>query len=109
LPITQGRPIPDLKPETVLDPIWKATTGSVAPQAFPGVDGKFYVFRLGERTASRIPPFEEVADQLAQEVQQAKEERVRGELLEQLRREFDVVLHTDQFPTPEAGAAPKQP
>jgi len=108
-PITQGRPIPDLKPETVLDPIWKATTGSVAPQAFPGVDGKFYVFRLGERTASRIPPFEEVADQLAQEVQQAKEERVRGELLDQLRREFDVVLHTDQFPTPEAGAAPKQP
>ncbi len=106
-PLAKGQPVPGLKAEAKLDALWSSRAKEIVPEAFAAEDGTFHVFLVRERTESRIPAFEEVADRLAQETQREKEQRVQGELLDQLRREFDVVLHLDRFGKPEPEA--KQP
>jgi len=103
-PLAKGEPVPGLKRDAKLDALWAAKAKEVAAEPFPAEDGKFQVFLVRERTDSRIPAFEEIQDQVAAEVQRAKEEQVQGELLEQLRREFDVVLHLDRFQSSEEKA-----
>lgn len=107
-PLVKGQPVPGLKRDAKLDALWATAPKSVAAEAFPAEDGSFHVYLVRERKESRIPPYEEVAQRLAQETQRAKEERVQGELLEQLRREFDVVLHLDRFGKPEGEAKAPQ-
>jgi len=103
-PLAKGAAIPGLKRGVNLDALWAAKVKAVVAEPLPAEDGKFQVFLVRERAESRIPPFEGIQDQVATEVQRAKEEQVQGELLEQLRREFDVVLHLDRFQSPEEKA-----
>jgi tetratricopeptide (TPR) repeat protein len=106
-PLVQGRPVPGLKADAALDPLWSTPARGVVPEPFPAEDGTFHVFLVRERIESRLPPFEEVADQLARETRREKEQRIQSELLEQLRREYDVVLHLDRFGKP--GREAEQP
>ncbi|RFC48635.1 MAG: PPIC-type PPIASE domain-containing protein [Verrucomicrobia bacterium] len=96
-PLLKGQPVPGLKAATKLDALWSGRNGEIVPEVFPAEDGTFHVFLVRERTASRLPSFEEVADRLARETQHEKEQRTQAELLDQLRHEFDVVLHLDRF------------
>jgi parvulin-like peptidyl-prolyl isomerase len=90
-------------PAGSLDPLFAAKPGDILDVPVQSEAG-FHVFQVNEQTPARQKSLEEVKSQIYAEMHRQKEREVQAKLLEDLRDEYDVVIHQDAF----KGAAPKE-
>ena len=60
----------------------------------------YHVIRVRDTKAERQKPFDEVRAAIYREIRETKEREVQAQLLEELRDEYDVVIHQDAFASP---------
>lgn len=100
-PVVSGQAIPGIKVEaSALAPLFNGKDGDIIDSPVKSEAG-FHVFKLRKLTAQRQRPLEEVRSQIYAELRRDKEREVQAKLLEDLREEYDVVIHRDAFAAPE--------
>jgi peptidyl-prolyl cis-trans isomerase D len=80
-PFTQGGPIPGIGWQgEIANMIAKLKVGQLTPAIL--LDGKYYLFLLQERKESRVPPFEEIKEQVTASFIQAKAKSIAQEKIQ---------------------------
>lgn len=96
-----GRPIPGVGvSEEFTRAVFATEAGKIANNIVKTEKG-FHVIKVRERTPERTREFLDVQDEVRRELRQTKERELQAKLLEDLRGEYNVVIHTSQFPTEE--------
>ncbi|OGV72246.1 MAG: hypothetical protein A3K19_21580 [Lentisphaerae bacterium RIFOXYB12_FULL_65_16] len=92
--VVQGNPaVPGIGslPEAVVR-IFSTDAGKVAEVPVKGEKG-YHIFKVREREAGRQRPFDEAKDEAHRALRSQKEQEVQKRLLEDLKRQYDVVVH----------------
>lgn len=76
--------------------LFSAEPGSVLPEPVK-TDRGYHLVKLLKREDERQKPFEEVQQEAYRALRQQKEREVQKKLFDELRREYDVVLHQSTF------------
>lgn len=93
------RPIPGMGlSEEFIRAVFATEAGKIANNIVKSEKG-FHVIKVRERTPGRTREFVDVQDEVRRELRQVKERELQAKLLEDLRGEYNVVIHTRQFPT----------
>ena len=79
--------------------IFETAAGSVVETPFATDKGSHVLF-VRERSAERQQPFEEVQREVYQALRSRKEREVQTKLMNQLRDEYNVVIHQSKFKSP---------
>ncbi|NIP95470.1 MAG: hypothetical protein GWO24_19315 [Akkermansiaceae bacterium] len=99
-PVVEGQPLPGVAvPAASLAPLFAAKAGDILDNPVQSEAG-FHVFQVREKTPARQKPFEEVRSQIHAELYRQKERELQARLLDDLREEFDVVIHQGAFAAP---------
>ncbi len=99
-PATRGQPVPGLPvPPDALDPLFEAEPGGLLDTPVKSEAG-YHVLQLRELTKERQRPLEEVRSQIHRELFSRKERELQARLLDELREQYDVVIHKDAFQSP---------
>lgn len=102
--VIAGRPIPGVGvSEEFNRAIFATDAGKLANNVVKSEKG-FHLIKVRERTPGRTREFTEVQNEVRRELRQTKERELQTKLLEDLRSEYNVVIHTSQFPTEEDAA-----
>jgi len=108
-PAQSGRPLVGYSVKAGdLEPLFAAKPGDILDTPVKS-DSGYHVFRIRELTPERQKPLEEVKPQIHRQLFSDKERELQAELLEELRKEYDVVIHQDSFVSPEPPVQPNKP
>jgi parvulin-like peptidyl-prolyl isomerase len=96
-PAVKGQGIRGMSlPPGALDPLFEAKAGDILDEPVKSEAG-YHVFQVRELTPERQKPLEEVSSQIYGELYRQKEQELQAKLLEDLRDEYDVVIHQEAF------------
>jgi peptidyl-prolyl cis-trans isomerase C len=99
--ILEGRPVPGIGTSADFTAaVFGTEAGKVASTPVK-TDRGFHVILVRGRSPERQKPFDEVKQQVSQELRSRKEAEVEQELMNSLRDEYKVVIYTGKFKTPE--------
>ncbi len=99
--VTDGRPVPGVGVSAdFLKAVFSTEVGKVAA-AVVKTDKGWHVILVRERAPERTPQLDELQSRVSQELRRIKEQELQEQLLEKLKNEYNVVIHTKQFPVEE--------
>lgn len=102
--VIAGRPIHGVgMSEEFTRAVFATEAGKIANNILKTEKG-FHLIKVREQTPERTREFVDVQDEVRRELRQTKERELQAKLLEDLRGEYNVVIHTSQFPTEEKPA-----
>jgi parvulin-like peptidyl-prolyl isomerase len=99
-PAVRGQALAGLSvPPEALSAVFEAKAGDILDTPVKSEAG-YHVIRVRDTKAERQKPFDEVRAAIYREIRETKEREVQAQLLEELRDEYDVVIHQDAFASP---------
>lgn len=102
--IVRGAPIPGVgESDDFTTAVFATAAGEIA-DTIVKTDKGAHLILVRERSAERTPQLDELQGRVTQELRRIKEAELQEKLLKELKEEYNVVIHTKQFPV-EAGPA----
>ena len=99
--VTVEAPVPGVGvSEEFTKAVFATEAGQVA-EAVVKSDKGWHVIRVLERIPERTPQLDEMQSRVMQELRRIKEQELQERLLEELKEDYNVVIHTKQFPVEE--------
>jgi len=96
--LVKGRSLPGFSPND-LEPLFNLKVNEIHQTPIKS-DKDFHVFKVRSQTPERQRTLDEVRAQIQRQMTTQKERELQRKLLEDLKREYDVVIHHDAFNAP---------
>ncbi len=99
--VVAGAPVPGIgASEEFTGAVFATEAGKVA-EAIVKTDKGAHLILVRERVPERTPQLDEIQSRVSQELRRIKEGELQEKLLKELKEDYNVVIHTKQFPVEE--------
>ena len=96
--VVAGLPVPGIGISEDFIKAVLATESDEVAEAIVKTEKGWHVILVRERQPERTPQLDEVQDRVMQDLRRIKEQELQEKLLEELKEDYNVVIHTKQFP-----------